>query len=354
MKAVCWQSRQKIAVENVPDPRVLDSRDAIVRVTSTAICGSDLDLYEGAVPSLAPGDILGHEFMGEVVEKGPDVASLDIGDRVVVPCAIACGCCAPCREGRWALCDKSNRNAWLVERLYGTAGAGLFGCSELYGGYAGGQAEYVRVPYADVGPLRVPATLSDDAVLFLSDILPAAFTAAERCAIEEGDTVAVFGCGAVGLLTIQSAFLLGAARVIAIDRLSHRLELARARCGAETLNVDRGDVFDAIRTMTGGRGADACIDTAGLEAHGCESSGGCVQGDLVEPAPSVPLGSGPTLRTGRTHVHRYMRPLLALIEHGVFDPSFVASHHVPLDDAPSAYQMFRNCTDGCTKVVMHP
>jgi threonine dehydrogenase-like Zn-dependent dehydrogenase len=390
MKAVCWQGKHKIGVERVPDPELLNPRDAIVRVTSTAICGSDLHLYDGFIPSMAAGDILGHEFMGEVVEVGAGVASLHVGDRVVVPFAIACGQCGMCRRGAWALCDNSNPNAWMLEKLYGASGAGLFGYSHLYGGYAGGQAEYVRVPFADIGPLKVPDELDDDQVLFLSDILPTGFMAAENCDIQRGDTVAVWGCGPVGLFAIRSACLLGAEQVIAIDRLPERLDLARGLGPVETLNFETDDVMDRLQRLTGGRGPDACIDAVGLEAHGAGSLGAryddlktrahlatdrlavlrqaihaCGKGGIVSiPGvyggflDKVPIGAafakGLTLRLGQTHVHKYMPRLLTIIEEGGIDPSFVISHHLSLDDAPAAYQMFRDKADGCTKVVMRP
>jgi threonine dehydrogenase-like Zn-dependent dehydrogenase len=390
MKAVCWQGKHKVSVERVPDPEILNPRDAIVRVTSTAICGSDLHLYDGFIPAMARGDILGHEFMGEVVEVGSGVTSLDIGDRVVVPFAIACGQCGLCRRGAWSLCDNSNPNAWMLEQLYGASGAGLFGYSHLYGGYAGGQAEYVRVPFADIGPLKVPDELDDDQVLFLGDILPTGFMAAENCDIQRGDTVAVWGCGPVGLFAIRSAVLLGAERVIAIDRLPERLDLARGLGPVDTVNFETDAVLDRLHELTGGRGPDACIDAVGLEAHGAGSFGarydalktrmwlatdrlevlrqaiqGCSKGGIVSiPGvyggflDNVPMGAafakGLTLRMGQTHVHKYMPRLLAIIEEGGIDPSFVISHHVPLDDAPEAYRMFRDKTDGCTKVVMRP
>ena len=390
MKAVCWQGKHKVGIERVPDPEILNPRDAIVRVTSTAICGSDLHLYDGFIPSMARGDILGHEFMGEVVEVGSGVTSLDIGDRVVVPFAIACGQCGMCRRGAWSLCDNSNPNAWMLEKLYGASGAGLFGYSHLYGGYAGGQAEYVRVPFADIGPLKVPDELDDDQVLFLGDILPTGFMAAENCDIQRGDTVAVWGCGPVGLFAIRSAALLGAERVIAIDRLPERLDLARELGPVDTLNFETDDILDRLREMTGGRGPDACIDAVGLEAHGAGSLGAryddlktrmhlatdrlevlrqaiqaCGKGGVVSiPGvyggflDNVPMGAafakGLTLRMGQTHVHKYMPRLLTIIEEGGIDPSFVISHHVSLDDAPEAYRMFRDKTDGCTKVVMRP
>jgi threonine dehydrogenase-like Zn-dependent dehydrogenase len=390
MKAVCWQGRHTVGVERVPDPAILNPRDAIVRVTSTAICGSDLHLYDGFIPSMAAGDILGHEFMGEVVDVGRGVTSLRPGDRVVVPFAIACGQCAMCRRGAWSLCDNSNPNAWMLEKMYGYSGAGLFGYSHLYGGYAGGQAEYVRVPFADVGPLRVPDELDDDQVLFLSDILPTGFMAAEHCDIQRGDTVAVWGCGPVGLFAIRSAYLLGAERVLAVDRIPERLSLARELGPVDVINFDSEDVLDRIQDLTGGRGPDACIDAVGLEAHGAGSLGAryddvktktllgtdrlevlrqaihaCGKGGVVSIAgvyggflDKVPMGAafakGLTFRMGQTHVHKYMPRLLTIIEEGGIDPSFVISHHVPLDEAPSAYRMFRDKTDGCTKVVMRP
>ena len=390
MRAVCWQGKHKVSVEHVPDPAILNPRDAIIRVTSTAICGSDLHLYDGFIPAMAAGDILGHEFMGEVVEIGSGVTTLRVGDRVVVPFAIACGQCGLCRRGAWSLCDNSNPNAWMLEKLYGSSGAGLFGYSHLYGGYAGGQAEYVRVPFADVGPLRVPDELDDDQVLFLSDILPTGFMAAENCDIQRGDTVAVWGCGPVGLFAIRSAYLLGAERVIAIDRIPERLDLARELGPVETIDFETDDVFDRIQELTGGRGPDACIDAVGLEAHGTGSFGAryddiktrmrlatdrlevlrqaiqaCGKGGIVSiPGvyggflDNVPMGAafakGLTFRMGQTHVHKYMPRLLTIIEEGGIDPSVVISHHVPLDEAPEAYRMFRNKEDGCTKVVLQP
>jgi threonine dehydrogenase-like Zn-dependent dehydrogenase len=390
MKAVCWRGAHEVSVERVPDPSILNPRDAVIRVTSTAICGSDLHLYDGFIPSMVAGDILGHEFMGEVVDTGPAVANLTVGDRVVVPFAIACGGCGFCRRGAFALCDNSNPNAWMCEKLYGASGAGLFGYSHLYGGYAGGQAEYVRVPFADVGPMKVPADLSDHQVLFLSDIFPTAYMAAENCNIVPGDTVAVWGCGPVGLLAIKSAYHLGAGRVIAIDRVEERLRVAREVCLAETIDFAREDVLGRLREMTGGRGPDSCIDAVGLEAHGTGSVGArydnvkttlflatdrlevlrqaihaCAKSGTVSiPGvyggylDKVPIGAafakGLTLRMGQTHVHAYLPHLLGLIEAGTMDPSFVISHDIGLDDAPEAYRMFRDKTDGCTKVVMHP
>jgi threonine dehydrogenase-like Zn-dependent dehydrogenase len=379
-----------VRVETVPDPEILNPRDAIVRVTTTAICGSDLHLYDGMIPTLAAGDILGHEFMGEVVEVGPAVTKLRPGDRVVVPFTIACGACAPCRAGRWSLCDNSNPHAWMAEKLYGYSASGLFGYSHLYGGYAGGQAEYVRVPFADVGPITVPASLSDEQVLFLSDIFPTGYMAAENCAIQPGQVVAVWGCGPVGLMAIVSARLLGAGRVLAIDRIPHRLALAREVGQAEPVNFEDGDLLGRLRELTGGRGPDACIDAVGLEAHGTASIGAyydavkrglrlatdrltalrqaimaCGKGGVVSiPGvyggllDKVPIGAafakGLTMRMGQTHVHRYLQPLLALVEQGTIDPSFVVSHRLPLDRAPDGYRMFLEKADDCTKVVLRP
>ena len=268
MRAVCWEGKEKIQVETVPDPVILNPRDAIIKVTTTAICGSDLHIYDGYIPTMQKGDVLGHEFMGEVVEVGKDNHRLKVGDRVVVPFTIACGHCYFCKEQLWSLCDNSNPNAWMAEKLYGYSASGLFGYSHMYGGYPGGQAEYARVPFADIGPLKVPDSLTDEQVLFLSDIFPTGYMAADNCQIKPGDTVAVWGCGPVGQFAIKSAYLLGAERVIAIDRFVERLELASSQGGAETLNYEDVDVLDALRHMTGGQGPDACIDAVGLEAHG--------------------------------------------------------------------------------------
>lgn len=390
MKALCWHGTRDVRIDRVPDPQIVNPRDAILKVTATAICGSDLHLYDGFIPSMAVGDILGHEFMGEVVEVGSAVASLRPGDRVVVPFTIACGGCHPCQNQLWSLCDNSNPNAWMAEKLYGYSGSGLFGYSHLYGGYAGGQAEYVRVPYADVGPYKVPPGLPDAQVLFLSDIFPTGYMAAENCHIQRGDVVAVWGCGPVGQFAIKSAFLLGAERVIAIDHVPERLQLARAASGAETLNFDDGDVLERLRAHTGGRGPDACIDAVGLEAHGsgtllarydkvktaayaatdrldvlrqaihaCRKGGTVsIPGVYAGLLDKVPLGAafakGLTFKMGQTHVHRYLPLLMALIENGTIDPSFVISHELPLDAAPDAYAMFLAKSDGCTKVILRP
>ncbi|MBW3634200.1 MAG: glutathione-dependent formaldehyde dehydrogenase, partial [Chloroflexi bacterium] len=268
MKATCFMGRNTVRVEEVPDPRILNTRDAIVKISSTAICGSDLHLVDGYIPSMMHGDILGHEFMGEVVEVGPQVKNVKVGDRVVVPFTISCGVCTACRKEAYSLCENSNPNAWMAEKLWGHAGAGVFGYSHLTGGYAGGQAEYARVPFADVGPIKVPEGMTDEQVLFLSDVLPTGYMGAEMCDIQPGDVVAVWGCGPVGQFAIVSAFLLGAERVIAIDRFPYRLNMARDKAGAETINYEETDVLDALKEMTGGRGPDACIDAVGMEAHG--------------------------------------------------------------------------------------
>jgi threonine dehydrogenase-like Zn-dependent dehydrogenase len=390
MKAVCWYGAADVRVEAVADPEILNPRDAIVRVTRTAICGSDLHLFGGYIPAMRRGDVLGHEFMGEVVEVGADVRTLTVGERVVVPFAIACGACHYCLKELWSLCDNSNPNAAALETLYGSAGGGLFGYSHLYGGYAGGQAEYVRVPFADVGPLPVPTELlSDDQVLFLGDIFPTGFMAAENCGIQAGDAVAVWGCGPVGLLAIRSAFMLGAERVFAIDRVPARLSLAETFGEAETLNYEAVDVIEEMQARTAGRGPDSCIDAVGMEAHGTtvgalvdratqavrlatdrphalrQAIQACRKGGTVSVPgvyggflDKVPLGAafakGLTLRMGQTHVHRYLRPLLERILRGDVDPSLIITHRLGLEEAPRAYEMFRDKADGCVKVVLTP
>jgi threonine dehydrogenase-like Zn-dependent dehydrogenase len=389
MKAACWYGKRDVRVEDVPEPRILNPRDAIVRVTATAICGSDLHLYNGFVPMMLAGDILGHEFMGEVVEVGAQVKNLAVGDRVVVPFAIACGNCYFCARGMFSLCENSNPNAWMAEKLWGHSPAGLFGYSHLVGGYAGGQAEYVRVPFADVGPIKIDNGLADEQVLFLSDILPTAYMAAENCGIQPGDTVAVWGCGPVGLLTQRCAFLLGAARVIGIDRFPERLRMAREHCGAETIDYSDTPVLEALKTMTGGRGPDACVDAVGMEAHShglqfaydrakqammletdrpialreaifaCRNGGTVsvpgVYGGVLDKFPfGAAMNRGLTIRTGQTHVQRYMRPLLERIEAGEVDASFVVSHRVALDEAPRAYAAFCDKQDSAIKFVLRP
>lgn len=389
MKAVCWHGKHNVRVERVKDPEIVNPRDVIVKVSSTAICGSDLHLYDGYIPSMEKGDILGHEFMGEVVEVGKGAGDLKIGDRVVVPFTIACGNCHFCRRELFSLCDNSNPNAHMAEKVYGQSGSGLFGYSHMMGGYAGGQAEYVRVPFGDVGPLKVPEGIDDERVLFLSDIFPTGWMAAENCNIEPGDTVAVWGCGPVGLFAIQSAFLLGAERVIAIDRVSARLELAEQVCGADVIDYEKRDVFEELMLRTAGRGPDSCIDAVGLEAHGADLQGvydrlktavhletdrpialrqaihACRKGGTVSiPGvyggflDKVPMGAafakGLTFKMGQTHVHRYMKPLLDLVLEGEIDPSFIISHRLNLEDAPHAYETFRDKNESCTKVVMKP
>ncbi len=388
MKAVVWHATNDVRVERVPDPTILNPRDAIVKITTTAICGSDLHLLDGFIPTMQAGDILGHEFMGEVVEVGKGNTKLKVGDRVVVPFTIACGRCFFCEKQLWSLCDNSNPNAWMAEKLYGYTTSGLFGYSHMTGGYAGGQAQYARVPFSDVGPLKVPDGLTDEQVLFLSDIFPTGYMAAENCDIQRGDTIAVWGCGPVGQMAIRSAYLLGAERVIAIDSEPERLRMA-TNGGAEVINFDQDDVFERVKSMTGGRGPDACIDAVGLEAHGAtldayldkvkaatflatdrpnalrQAIHACRKGGTVSiPGvyggflDKVPFGAafqkGLTLRMGQTHMMRYMKPLLDRIERGDIDPSFVITHRLTLDDAPNGYQMFRDKQDECIKVVMKP
>jgi threonine dehydrogenase-like Zn-dependent dehydrogenase len=389
MKAVCWYGKNDVRVKRVPDPGIINPRDAIIKVTLTAICGSDLHLYDGFIPTMKRGDILGHEFMGEVVEVGSKDHTLKVGDRVVVPFTIACGRCFFCERDLWAACDNSNPNAWMVEQLYGYSPSGLFGYSHMMGGYAGGQAEYVRVPFADVGPIRVPDHLSDEQVLFLSDIFPTGYMAAENCNIRPGDTVAVWGCGPVGQFAIKSAWMLGAGRVIAIDREPERLRMAAEHGKAETINFEYTNAFDALKDSTGGQGPDACIDAVGLEAHGatidawydkvktsaymatdrasalrqaihaCRKGGTVsipgVYGGFVDKVPlGAAFGKGLTLRMGQTHVHRYLALLLDRINREEIDPSFVITHRIKLDDAPEAYETFKRKQDDCIKVVMRP
>jgi threonine dehydrogenase-like Zn-dependent dehydrogenase len=382
-------SKNKVKVEEVPDPQILNQRDAIVRITSTAICGSDLHLYNGYIPSMMKGDILGHEFMGEVVEVGSEVRNLQIGDRVVVPFPIACGNCWTCQQELYSTCENSNLNAWMAEKMFGHSPAGIFGYSHMMGGYAGGQAQYARVPFADVGPLKVPDELEDEQVLFLSDIFPTGYMAAEQCEIQPGDTIAVWGCGPVGQFAIKSAYLLGAERVIAIDCLPYRLRMAREKGGAETINHEKVDVLETLKEMTGGRGPDACIEAVGMEAHGNglefaydrvkqaamletdrpialrQAIMACRNGGTVSVAGAfggfidkVPFGAvmnrSLRIKSGQTHVQHYMRPLLERIENGEIDPSFVITHRLRLDDAPQGYHLFKNKLDDCVKVVLKP
>ena len=388
MKANCWIGKKHVRVEDVPEPKILSERDAIVRVTSTAICGSDLHLYNGFIPTMEKGDILGHEFMGEVVELGSAVTNLQIGDRVVVPFPIACGNCRACEQSRFSLCENSNPNAWMAEKLWGHSPAGCFGYSHLLGGYAGGQAEYARVPFADIGPLKVPEDLSDEQVLFLSDILPTGYMGAEMCNIQPGDVIAVWGAGPVGQFAIASARMLGAERVIAIDRIASRLRLAKERAGAtDVINYEHGDVEEALAELTGGRGPDACIDAVGLEAHGygpsyaydrvkqatmlqpdrptalrqairCCRNGGIVSvigvyGGFIDKFPmGTIVNRSLTLRSGQCHVQRYMKPLLERIQRGEIDPSFVITHRLPLEKAAEGFEIFLNKQDDCEKVVL--
>lgn len=389
MKANCWYDQYDVRVEDVPEPKILDPRDAVVKITSTAICGSDLHLYDGYIPTMEKGDILGHEFMGEVVETGPQVKNLKRGDRVVVPFPISCGDCFFCKRQLFSLCENSNPNAAVAEKLWGHSPCGIFGYSHSLGGYAGGQAQYARVPFADVGPMKIENDLPDEQVLFLSDILPTGYMAAENCNIEPGDTVAVWGCGPVGQFAIKSAYLLGAERVIAIDRFPERLRMASEKAGAETINYEETSTLKTLNEMTGGRGPDSCIDAVGMEAHSCGIVGiydrvkqatmseterpqalreailACRKGGTVSVpgvygglADKIPLGAivnkALTVKSGQTHVHRYMRPLLERIEKGEIDPSFVITHTMSLDDAPKGYEIFQKKQDECIKIVLKP
>ncbi|MDQ3800613.1 MAG: glutathione-dependent formaldehyde dehydrogenase [Acidobacteriota bacterium] len=390
MKALCWFGTNDVRVEEVPDPKILDARDAIIKITSTAICGSDLHLVDGYMPQMEKGDILGHEPMGEVVEVGSAVKNLKAGDRVVVPFTISCGECFFCQKGLYSCCDNSNPNAEMARQVMGHSPTGIFGYSHLTGGFAGGQAEYLRVPFADVGPLKVPEGLPDEKVLFLSDVYPTGYMAAENADIEPGDTVAVWGCGPVGQFALKSCRMLGAERLIAIDNVTERLEMAERESGAETINFDKVDVYEQLLEMTGGRGPDRCIDAVGCEAL----AGGTVDGivDAVKTAtltatdrthvlrqaiwscrkggtlsiPGVYVGAGDkfpigammnkalTIKTGQTHMQRYMKPLLEKIENGEIDPSFIITHEMSLDDAAKGYELFKYKQDSCIKVVLKP
>jgi threonine dehydrogenase-like Zn-dependent dehydrogenase len=390
MRANCWYGKQDVRVEQVPDPKILNRKDAIVKITSTAICGSDLHLYNHFIPTMEKGDILGHEFMGEIVETGPDVKNRKVGDRVVVSFPISCGNCFFCKQEMYTLCENTNPNAWLAEKMFGHSPCGIYGYSHLTGGYAGGQAEYARVPFADVGTLKVPDSLPDEQVLFLSDIFPTGYMGAEMCDIKPGDTIAVWGCGPVGQFAMASAYMLGAERVIGIDRFPERLQMAREGAKAETINYEEQNVYDTLMEMTGGRGPDACIDAVGLEAHGghglvyaydrvkqalgaetdrptalreaimaCRNGGTVsvigVYGGFID---KFPMGSfmnrSLTMRTGQCHVQRYWGKLLERIERGEIDPSFVITHRMPLDDAPHGFDIFCNKEDDCIKIVLKP
>ena len=397
MKALTWHGKHDVRVTNVPDPEIVNPRDAIIRVTTTCICGSDLHLYDGYIPSMKDGDVLGHEFMGVVEEVGSgiDSSKLKKGDRVVVPFTIACGNCWFCSEKMFSLCDNSNPNAHMAEELYGQSPSGLFGYSHLLGGYAGGQAEAVRIPYADVGPMKVPESLTDEQVIFLTDIFPTGYQAAENCGLKGGEVVAIWGAGPVGQFAIRSAQMLGAERVIAIDQVPERLKMARD-IGAETLDfsavagpTNPTGVYENLMEMTGGRGPDACIDAVGLEAHGlspgnildrtkaavglatdrpealreaihaCRKGGTVsipgVYGGLLDKVPmGAAFAKGLTFKMGQTHCTRYLGPLMGRIEKGDIDPTFVITHRIKLDDAPQGYQTFYEKADDAIKYVMTP
>ena len=390
MKALCWQGKNSVSVENVPTPKIVNQTDAIIKITSTAICGSDLHLYDGYQPTMEKGDILGHENMGEVVEVGREVKKLKVGDRVVVPFTISCGNCFFCQKGLFSCCDNSNPNAEIARQAMGQSPAGLFGFSHMLGGYAGGQAEYLRVPFADVGPIKIPDGIPDEKVLFLSDIFPTGYMAAENCDIEQGDTVAVWGCGPVAQFAIKSAWMLGAGRVIAIDRVPERLAMAAKDGQADTINFEEVDVYDRLMEMTGGRGPDRCLDAVGCEAHAggtmdgmldniktatylatdrahvlrqaimcCRKAGTIsVPGVYVGMVDKIPFGAamnkGLTIKAGQTHVQRYLEPLLKKVVDGEIDPSFVITHRLPLEDAPAGYETFKHKKDGCIKIVLKP
>ena len=379
MRALTWHGTHDVRVDTVDDPRIEAPRDAIIKVSATAICGSDLHLYNGLMPTMQAGDVLGHEFMGEVVETGSQAGGLSPGDRVVVPFTIACGDCYFCNKRLYSLCDESNPNSDIAADAIGHSPSALFGYSHMLGGIAGGQAEYVRVPYADVGPLKVESDLSDEQLLFLSDIYPTGYMAAANCDIEPGDTVAVWGCGPVGQFSIVSAWMLGAGRVIAIDRVAERLALAEQKAGAEVINFEREDVYSRLMEMTGGRGPDACIDAVGAEAvprkadssepnHAdalnqlirCCRKGGrlSIPGVYTDNVDGVALNGlmnkSLSVKTGQTHMQAYMPALLRTIEQGNIDPSFIISHRYKLEDAPGAYADFNAKKDNCIKVFMTP
>jgi threonine dehydrogenase-like Zn-dependent dehydrogenase len=389
MKALTWHGKHDIRCETVPDPVIEDDRDAIIKVTACAICGSDLHLYQGSVPDMHSGDVMGHEAMGEVVEVGKGNSKLQVGDRVVVPFTISCGHCFFCQRGFFSGCENSNPDKEKAKKMWGNSPAGLFGYTHMLGGYSGGQAEYLRVPYADVGPIKVPDGLTDEQALFLSDIFPTGYMAAEFCNIQPGETVAIWGCGPVGQMAIRSAYMLGAARVIAVDSVAERLALAAAS-GALTLNYLETDIYDEIMQLTGGRGADACIDAVGTEAdpaaswdsridrikvatfmgtdrphvlrqaiHCCRNFGTVsivgVYGGFLD---KIPMGSainrGLTLRMAQTPVQRYLPMLMDRVLKGEIDPSFVITHRATLEEGPGLYETFKNKDDGCIKVVIKP
>ena len=391
MKAVCWMGSGKVEVQTVADPEIVNPGDAVIRVTRTAICGSDLHLFDGYIPTMESGDILGHEFMGIVEEVGSAVKKLKRGDRVVIPFTIACGNCFFCKTDLWSLCDNSNPNARICESMYGYSGSALFGYSHIYGGFAGGQAQYVRVPFADVGPIKIESDIPDEKVLFLSDIYPTGYQAAENAQIKPGDTVAVFGCGPVGLFAIASAYMFGAEKVIAIDRFPERLKLARDYCGATTIDYTAGDpsIVEALRDLSHGIGPDSIIDAVGMEAHGTDltalydkvdqalmletdrptvlrqaiqavrkggtlSIPGVYGGDLDKLNFGAAFGKGITMKMGQTNMHKYLHPLLTSIEDGKIDPSFMISHRIGIEDVPQMYKTWRDKKDGVTKIVIDP
>jgi threonine dehydrogenase-like Zn-dependent dehydrogenase len=389
MKALCWQGKHDIRYETVPDPQIEEPRDAIVKMTCCAICGSDLHLFDGFMPGMEKGDVMGHEFMGEVVEVGRDNKKLKVGDRVVVPFTICCGECEQCRLGNFSVCERTNRNKDIADKVFGHTTAGLFGYTHLTGGYAGGQAEYIRVPYADVAPVKIPDGLSDEKVLFLGDIFPTGWQAAAQCDIQPTDTVAIWGAGPVGQFAARSALLLGAKEVVVIDRLPDRLSMAKA-CGALTINFDKESVVERLNELTGGKGPQKCIDAVGMESHVgstidtfydrakqtvmaesdrphvlremiyvCRPAGVLsipgVYGGLVDKIPfGALMNKGLTVKTGQTHVNRWTDDLLARIQKGQIDPSFVITHTESLSNGPEMYKTFRDKQDGCIKVVLKP
>ncbi|MDB5597661.1 MAG: Alcohol dehydrogenase GroES domain protein [Hyphomicrobiales bacterium] len=389
MKALRWHGTQDIRCESVPDPRIEHPRDAIIKMTSCAICGSDLHLYDGFMPGMEAGDIMGHEFMGEVVEVGRENRKLKVGDRVVVPFTIICGECEQCKRGNFSVCERTNRNKEMADTAFGHTTAGLYGYTHLTGGYPGGQAEYVRVPYADVGPVKIPDGLTDEQVLFLGDIFPTGWQAAVQCDIEPTDTVAIWGAGPVGQFTIRSAIMLGARQVISIDNVPERLSMAAA-AGAITINFDEESVLARLNELTGGKGPEKCIDAVGMEAHAtatidsmvdrakqavmlgtdrphvlreifyvCRPAGTVsipgVYGGFLDKLPfGAAMNKGLTIRMGQTHVNRWTDDLLNRIQQGQIDPSFVITHTARLEDGPALYKTFRDKEDGCVKVVLKP
>jgi threonine dehydrogenase-like Zn-dependent dehydrogenase len=389
MKAICWHGATDVRTETVPDPKILNPRDAILKVTATSICGSDLHIYDGYIPSMLPGDIIGHEFMGEVVEVGREVKKLQVGDRVVVSSIIGCGQCRYCGNQQWSLCDNSNPSTGLQEKVFGYGTAGIFGYSHLFGGYAGAQAEYVRVPFADYGASKVPAGIPDEKILPISDAVPTGYMGADMCDIKPGDTVAVWGAGPVGQFAMQSAYMLGAEKVIAIDRIPERLQMAKQYSNAETIHYEEVDAGEALKEMTGGRGPDACIDAVGLEAHGMGLEGfydavkqsirletdrppvlrqmmvACRKGGVLSVMgvyggfiDKVPMGAafnkGLTIKMGQMHGQRYIPMLIEKVANGELDPSFVFSHSLPLEESKRGYELFKHKQENCTKVVFKP